>query len=334
MLIYGIHASISEKCGISIFNKHLKQTLCKKGINFETVNIKTSLDYLKNGEWAILHYAPSLYSSEQSSKNLIKLLNEIDFEKLIVIFHNVYMENEKRFLKDAACPNQEIHLELILKKSYYLIALSETVQANLMSWFSKFNISNNIQRLEHPGLFISKSSLKIDIPYLFLGGISRPKKNYTNETTYNLIKKCNEKNFRIWMHCTNIEFYNDNNSILPNVWKMTSGLISDQLWSDILLNTKIVLCPYETKIQGVSGLIAEAISANCHVLTTNFDFAIEMQKKFPSKVIVNNYLEQWPTIVENILIKNDNYHASYCNWIEFVDDLLLVLVHSSASIMV
>lgn len=334
MKIYGIHSSTSENCGISIFNSHLGETFHEIGIHFETLNINENINSVYDGIYAILHYIPSSYSTKRSSENLIALLKTINFKQLTVIFHGVYLEKEKRYDKDTLCPFQKEHLEMIFKKSSEILALSKSVELNLKTWLSKFNIVKVIRTLDHPGLFIAKPSIKINSPYIFIGGISRPKKNCMNDSTIKLINKCEEMGIRIWMHWTNMSDFDYNEIYLNKVWKTTYGLLTDQTWCNIISNAKIILCPYETQIQSVSGLIAEALSAQRFVITTNFDFAVEMRNRFPSLLIVNNDLEQWPLLIEKLFIKKIDSHFIFYKWNEFANDLLSVLVKSPEMIMV
>jgi hypothetical protein len=303
------------------------------GFHFEVLNLQEN-NSVNDKMNAILHYIPSAYSTEQSSQRLIRLLQEIYFEKLVVIFHGVYREEEKRYYKDTPCPFQKEHLNFIFKKSTEIIALSKTVEVNLKSWLSKFNINRNIITLDHPGLFISQPSVKTNFPYVFIGGVSRPKKNCNNESTDKLIKICKERKLPVWMHWTNMSDFDYYENNLHNVWKTTKGLVSDQSWCNIITNAKVILCPYETHIQSVSGLIAEALSAKCYVLTTAFDFANEMKKRFPSLVIVNDNIEQWPDLIEKLLHENIHILSNYYSWKDFTDDLLSALVYSTEGNMV
>lgn len=330
MKIYGVHSSISENCGISIFNMHVKKAIINQNIQFETLNISECYGLLPDDSTVILHYVPSAFSDTRRSNFLISLLKIKYFKKLIVIFHGAYKINENRYNGDTFCPYQKEHLRLIFEKADFLISLSESLRVNLNSWLELFSIRKKIITLDHPGLFVKKPSIKIDIPYIFLGGISRMKKNGENLSTEKLISECKEKKIPIWMHWTNL---NSNSILKNNVWKQTNGLLSDQLWCNIISNSKVVICPYETQIQTVSGIIAEALSANRYVLTTAFDFALEMQLKYPSLVIVNNQITQWPNLLENLLNKVQHFPFDYYNWSDFGSDLVKILSHSPEYIL-
>lgn len=322
MTLYGIHSSSSENCGIAIFNLHLKQSLNDKGISLNSINIISDIQQIENGKKAILHYVPSTFSTEQSSTKLINLLRYRHFENLSVIFHGVYKKGEDRYLKDAICPNQEIHLELLLRKSTKIIALSKTVEINLKSWLSYFKINKEVLLLDHPGLFTPPDIEMGNKPYAFLGGVSRPKKNCNNDSIIKLIQKCNKKGLPIWMHWSNYSNYGCREINSKNIWKLSNGLVSDQSWSNMIFNSRIILCPYETRIQSVSGLIAEAISAESYVLSTGFDYALEIQKRFPAMIIVDNNIEEWPHLIENIIKREKQSRINYCTWNEFADILL------------
>lgn len=331
MKIYGIHSSTSENCGVSIFNEHLKQSLQARDIHLESINIFSNLPLLNNRRIVILHYMPTAYCNEQSSRNLIHFLKYQDVKNLVVIFHKVYLEDEKKYLKDTICPLQEEHLKLIFKKSRYLIALSKSVEANLKTWLVRFDTNAVIKTLDHPGLFIPASSNKFDFPYAFFGGIFRSTKNCYNYSTSKLIKLCNEKQLPIWIHWTNDKDLKFKKITIDNVWKQTSGLLSDLSWSEMITNAKVILCPYQTRIQNVSGLISEAISARCYVLSTSFECSVEMQKRFPSLIFLNDDIEEWPDIIEKLFLEPKLPPLNYLNWNEFSENLIPTLAILNAN---
>ena len=185
------------------------------------------------------------------------------------------------------------------------------------------NVSDKlIHTLYHPGLlnnsFIKEP--KIKFPYIFLGGIIRPKKDFNSNVQIPLINSLINSNIQVWIHSTrNIQI----DSSISSVWKFTTNELSSEKWSEAISNASWVLCPYDTKIQTVSGIIAESISVGTKVLATSFPYSNEMSEKYKDCVIVNDNFNKWPEIILNNL--NKILCPKYPNWKDFVIDLLEIV---------
>jgi hypothetical protein len=293
MLINGFYASVSDCCGISIFSHHLRRALLPFGINLRETNFRNA-DATVYSPISLLHYVPSSFINAEASRDLIQILaaSKSD-ENICVILHGVHGREEARFQRDGICPDQEIHLRLLLQKAKIIFALSEAVAEACRTWQTQFGSSARIIRLDHPGLFAATCSREMGHSYAFVGGISRPKKDHRSARIQELIDQCETLGVRIWQHWTNIQ------RPRPPLtsWMQTSGLLTDVQWSSLISGARAILCPYETRIQSVSGIISEALSAGRFVLATSFDLALEMHRKAPALVRIEDNLQNWPNLL-------------------------------------
>lgn len=325
-MINGIYSSQDQNCGISIFNKHLSESLLKTGVVTKNVNIRNSSYEIDLQNDSILHYVPSAYSTNDLSVRLIELVDKIE-GSITVIFHGVYKEFENRFEKDTPCNFQTKQLYQILMKSKNIIALSKSTKSIVESWLWRFNIINkDVFLLDHPGLFVENKIDIVNEPYAFLGGVIRPKKTPNNKSTIKLLKELAQTKIPVWLHGTNLS-KSDEVKLKSNKYrKITYGNLPDNTWSNIITNSKVILCPYETRIQSVSGIIAEAISANTYVLSTEFDYAKEMQQRFPELIYIDNDINKWLEVIMKLFKFYKNNEYNYLNWDEFAFELNKILL--------
>uniref|UniRef100_A0AAU3I9A8 Uncharacterized protein n=1 Tax=Streptomyces sp. NBC_01393 TaxID=2903851 RepID=A0AAU3I9A8_9ACTN len=96
---------------------------------------------------------------------------------------------------------------------------------------------------------------------------------------------------------------------------------ADDEWAQMLGSAAAVICPYDTRIQCVSGVIAEALSVGTPVLATDFPFAREMQHLYPDYVAVENDLREWPKLTRQFTRKSLSV-PGYPNWPMFTKSLL------------
>jgi hypothetical protein len=146
-----------------------------------------------------------------------------------------------------------------------------------------------------------------------LGGISRPKKDHRSGAIRQLICLCERSGVRIWQHWTNIP----QPQLLTHSWRHTSGLLTDSQWSSLVSHAKVVLCPYQTRIQSVSGLISEALSVERFVLATSFELALEMQSRAPALVHIEDDLHRWPSLILQLPSPNGCGSAGIPTWDSF-----------------
>lgn len=287
------YSSLSSSCGISIFNRHLCKALLSYNINVLETNLRHS--WLTNrSSISLLHYLPSGFISGEASNALDVLLESFNCdEKLCVILHGVHARGETRFQQDGVSPWQARHIRSILQRANCIVALSESVAEACSTWQAMFGYRGRFVRLDHPGLFAPLPHRVLGHEYALLGGISRPKKDYASSRIRSLVDQCEDVGIRVWQHWTNAL----NPVLRPTSWRHSAGLLTDVQWATIVSGAKAVLCPYQTRIQSVSGIIAEALSAQRFVLATSFDVAREMQRRVPLLVHVEDDLERWPEIL-------------------------------------
>jgi hypothetical protein len=297
MLVNSFHFSAFNPCGISIFSRHLCEELSRLGHDVLDTNLHTATSFTPTPV-EILHYAPSSFESPEASHALITFLNSREeSQKLFVILHGLYNYEEDRLLNDALCPNQAEHIRLMLQTADSLTALSESVARACNIWRAMFRGRARILKLDHPGLFIPTARpATTHGSYAFIGGISRPKKNHAGGTIPALLDLCQHRGIRVWEHWTNLQ----PSSPVPKAWKQTCGILSDVEWGDLISHAQVVLCPYQTRIQSVSGLIAEALSAHRFVLSTSFEIAIEMNARLSTLVLIENNIQRWPDLIRNL----------------------------------
>lgn len=305
-----------DACGINLFDRNLRDGLLKMDIKTETFDIE-SIAY-NDSEIYLFHFTPALYVS------YTKLIDAF-FSKTtafkIVIIHSVYPNCDFEYCADTFSPDLSQQLNIILNYSDLIITLSDSATSTLKSWMP--NISPDlIYTLYHPGLHNKYliSDLKSNEPYVFLGGITRAKKNFYSSEYLQLIESLGYVGIHVWLHSTpNISY---DKSVL-SVWKFTTNELDLYEWTAAIFNANWVLCPYNTKIQTVSGIISESISVGTRVLATRFPYSIEMSNIYKDYIVINNDFKKWPEI---ILSNNKKLPpVNYPNWDNFIKDLMNIL---------
>ena len=276
----------------------------------------------------ILHYVPSSFASSEASRALITLLNtRQSTHKLIVVLHGLHSCGENRLLNDTPCPNQAETHKLILQSADSVIALSGSSAKVCNTWRSIYQGKARILRIDHPGLFAQAESVsKTHSSYAFIGGISRSKKIHTNYSISMLLEMCREQGVRVWEHWSNIR----PPLRISQAWKQTSGLLSDIEWSGLISNARVVLCPYTTQIQTVSGLLSEALSVGRFVLSTSFELSIEMKLLFPKLVLIEDNIERWPALIQQLPQLPLSITAGIPTWDSFAQSIVLEIIASKS----
>ena len=322
MFVNAFYSSRSTSCGISIFSRHLTQALSPYGINVIETNIRQRRPTAPS-PISLLHYLPSGFITSDELNALDLLLNSFNSdEKLCVILHGAHAHGETRFQQDGISPGAERHIRFLLRRANLIVGLSESVTEAWRTWRGKSGYQGKFLRINHPGLFKPLSHQARHGAYAFLGGISRPKKDYASGRIRTLVKKCEDLGIGIWQHWSNVSYPN----VCPTSWRHSFGLIGDDEWATLISEAKAVLCPYHTRIQSVSGLISEALSAQRFVLATSFDIAREMQRRVPSLVYVEDDLERWPEILRKLSFSPQGHkYPAPPTWESFARQIALEL---------
>jgi hypothetical protein len=322
-MVVSIGFSLHNVCGIQFFASHLNLALERNGIVTSHLN-GMQIKEIPLADQIILHYVPSSITEPHTTKILIKLLTH-NYKKIIVVLHGFYGRNENRFRKDTQCPDAEIHADYILRYANQIICLSESVQLSIMSW----NINQSkaeLILLGHPGLFTTSQSVNRKNKkscYVLIAGIERPKKNRESQTIKKISSICSRYNIDLRFHWSNISTKTAKEQINR---KTTFGPLTDYQWSSLIEGAEAILCPYETSIQSVSGIIPEALSVGIRVISTSFDYSNEMCRKYPEKMFVNDDLNTWLNALMNpdYRKKKDNYKKEF-SWQIFSKQIIALL---------
>ncbi len=223
-------------------------------------------------------------------------------KKIITILHGIYPNYTYSLKADTYNPYIGQQIDLIIKHSSAIISLSQSTFEFLKSWLRPLPGKSSFI-LFHPGFnYIDPNIHNILChfeEYFFFGGMIRPKKEIRQSDFYTFLTKCKEKSINIWVHDTKSIYKNIKNEITNIVWKYSYGQLFTSEWRNLLMNSKMVLCPYNSSLQTVSGLIAESLSLEIKVLSTSFPYAIEMALKYPEFVILDNDIENWDKYMVN-----------------------------------
>jgi hypothetical protein len=302
--------SDSESCGISIFNRHLKTELGSLKIELVENNLRSGNTW-NNSLDSIIHYAPSAFSEKGDSSSLLRVFDSIDKNKKIyVILHGIHRFGENRFGDNPRSFDQTNHITRMLNKAHTIIALSGSAFSVCKGWQERLGGAARVVRSDHPGLYVNEKLRLSNDVYAFIGGISRSKKICISDPILKLIESCESSGIRVWQHWANLK-------TLPTQcrsWKVTSGLVDDARWSSLVSDAQVILCPYSSKIQTVSGLISEAISVGRPVLTTSFDFALEMKERFPNLIYVEDDLNNWSELIREFPILSGSQSNNIPTW--------------------
>lgn len=329
MWINTFYSSLSPVCGTYIFNKHLGEALSHVGIFTLPHNIRTSHQSVPP-LFSVVHYVPSGFVGERTSRAFSRLLNEIPQGiNLCIIVHGVHSFGETRFRKDGVSQNQEHHVRIMCHSARSIIALSHSAANNWRTWQARFGGEVSVVEIPHPGLFRVPEITAHHNSYALVGGISRPKKDHASESMDRLMRLCERKGIKIWQHWTNMT----ETSGAPLSWRRSFGVVSDAEWSNRIANAKVVLCPYETEVQTVSGVISEAISANRFVLATSFDAALEMQQKTPQLVRIEDDLDRWPDLICALPLSPGEGRGVVPTWNSFAKTLVGQILNPSLGVI-
>lgn len=322
MWVSSLYSSGAGPCGISIFSRHLRSALMPLGINLFEMNLRTSTSVAPTPA-SLVHYVPSSFASARASGALTQFLfSSKDDEKILIILHGLHSDGESCFQSDTICPDQERHIWLMLHRAESIIALSEAAAKACRTWQARFGGKARLVRLDHPGLYAPIRRADTRGSYALLGGISRSKKDHTTGKIGELIDLCQNRGIRIWQHWTNVE----RPQSLRRSWRQTSSFLTDTEWGSLVSHAQVVLCPYQTRIQSVSGLISEALSADRFVLATSFELALEMQRRVPARMCIDDNLECWPDLI--LQLPSLPSYASACvpTWDSFARHIALELL--------
>jgi len=153
--------------------------------------------------------------------------------------------------------------------------------------------------------------------YVFYGGVIRPKKSVRDCEVRSMLRSMRDYGFKTWVHASNLIGPID----LPEASLLTQGLCDDEQWAKMISGARAVICPYDTRIQCVSGVIAEAISVGTPVIATSFSFALEMSRRFPESTITSDDLTEWPRLATTLRTRR-RPAPSFPSWAGFTDALL------------
>ena len=321
MRVQSFHASSDRACGIALFSNHLKAALVAYDIQIEECGLAGAAT-VRKGPARLLHYVPSSFASPRSSASLIRFLRGQDSdENLSVILHGLFRPGETRFRLDSIASEQETHIRLILEKATSIVCLSPAVEQATRAWQSYLQTPASMIQLDHPGLFAAAGVGDVQHRYVLVGGIGRAKKDPGAAATRDLITHCEASGVRVWQHWTNRSSMDP----IARSWRHSYGVLSDNAWSAMVSGAHVVMCPYDTRVQSVSGVISEALSAGRFVLATGFEIACEMNRRDPSAVRIENELSRWPGILNELCSVRPRVSTRIPTWSEFgagLSDLL------------
>jgi len=326
MPVNSFYSSPPGPCGISIFNRHLRQALLSFGISLFEMNLRKTWGVVR-AQTSVIHYVPSAFADPEASRALMQLLaSRQDHQRIFVILHGLHRHGEDRFQNDTICPDQERHIQLMFNAAEAIIALSASAVGSCRSWQTRLRGRARLLRLDHPGLFAPTENIEIRGSYALVGGISRSKKDHKAAEIAALVNLCENRGIRVWQHWTNVS---QSHSITPG-WRRTSGTLTDNEWSELVSRALVVLCPYQTRIQSVSGLISEALSAHRFVLATSFELALEMQRRIPAWVAIEDDLDRWPYLIQQLPSSRGDVDTGVPTWEAFAKCLALELMPNGA----
>jgi hypothetical protein len=206
----------------------------------------------------------------------------------------------------------------MLQAAESICALSSSAARACRTWQSQLGGDSRLHTLNHPGLFQPTLTTSwIDAGYALLAGISRTKKINSSGPIITLLDRCRHQGVRVLEHWTNVRF----SAPTDRSWKQTYGFASDMAWSNLVSNARVVLCPYQTRVQAVSGVMSEAISAGRFVLSTSFDLALEMQEQYPTRVFLEDNLKLWPQLINQLPHTNGPVVTAIPSWDSFASSL-------------
>ena len=312
-----VYRSQSLGCGIQIFQHHFAHYLRRRGFSVGHCNVAKS----GIGEKAVtvLHYTPHMWAHHTDI--LEGVLDAAAPGLTVVVLHSIHAPHARNYLSETRSPHLRRHLEAMDAVNAVVLSLSTSCTATLESW--GIGISRRTVTGMHPGLFVLPDRECGRSHYAFLGGVRRPKKDPDSELTRALLEACQRFDIDVWFHATNDADYPALNPDLP-VWRRTTGVMDDEGWSAAIARATVVLCPYHTRMQCVSGVMAEAVSAGTAVIATAFPFAEELASAYPDYVRVENDLSLWPGLIGNVSYSSLKRPTFY-SWDLLVRDFIRAL---------
>lgn len=282
-----------EPCGIKSFDTKMSSYFSFKGIHYNSFDIRGRQNFPNCG-LVLFHYVPSMYANNNDSLNIF--LKNPNF-KIISILHGLYPNNSYSINGDTFNPFVGEQIRLIVEKSQLVISLSNSCLKFLKTWINPLPEKASFV-LSHPG-FSNIDKMDDKEKYFFFGGIIRSKKNVEGLLIKEFLKKCKSSFINIWLHDTKHIYSNIEEELKKEVWRYSFGEISENEWKKVINNSQMVLFPYNTQLQTVSGMMAEAISLGKAILTTKFPFSIEMAELFPELVMINDDINTWDEYLLN-----------------------------------
>jgi hypothetical protein len=281
-----VRRSRADACGVTQFSRHLAAQPRQHGWAAAEQNLST--EAYRTAAATIVHYVPSMWAGAANS--LERLLGAASSGRVIVVMHGIYGPDTLAHRRETPCPDLPAHLLAVAKFADSVVALSQSCEDAYAAWFSHGFSPRRIKTLPHPGIYGATFAANPDASYVFCGGISRPKKDIAGRRIRQLLASYSRSGTRVWLHVSNTA----SATVGLPTWQVSSGLMTDREWAAALYGSSVVLCPYETGIQCVSGIIFEALSVGTPVLTTDFLFAREAQRRHPQQVVVEDDLRNWP----------------------------------------
>lgn len=306
-----VYRSPQAGCGIHIFQQHLVTAMRHSGIDVASCNI--AIDEYKASEITLLHYSPAMW--EGHTGLLENLLERAAPGVTMVVLHSLQPPHVQEYLSECPCVDIARHLSAMLRAHATVVSLSVSCTRCLDSWGTALSAST--VTCTHPGLFAQTQRTRRPPPYAFFGGVIRPKKDPTADTIRTLLECIQDVGVDVWIHSSNKSHVSIGRSA-HRVWRETIGVMDDIEWSEAVSLARVVLCPYDTRMQCVSGLVAEAVSAGTFVIATSFPFAVELASECPGHVRVENDLRVWPAVTARLAASVPMPAAGVPSWLTLV----------------
>jgi hypothetical protein len=315
-----VYRAAAPGCGVRIFSHRLGTLLADRGWSIEYCNVRTG-DPGTSAPLTIVHYVPSMWARDDGA--LVQCLEQRKNGCIVTILHGMYGPRESQYRAETACPELPLHVQALALYSQVIVALSHSCADAWGLWATGGRGVRLLTRC-HPGAPQGFQTITPSEAYVFLGGVIRQKKDILGESLQGLVSDYARRAINVWVHLSNrpaCEFR-------QRVWRVTSGLLSDEEWFCALAGATSVLCPYETRIQTVSGVISEAISLGTRVLSTSFAFAREMRVRYPALVELEDDLSRWGGLP--LAVKPGERPVGIPSWEEFADSIADVLGNPGA----
>lgn len=295
-----------EECGIRIFSRQLASQLAQHGILLAECNVAHAQSINSLHQPIVIHYAPSMWALRGDL--LEAVLETATDGRVLIILHGMYGPDELDYRADAWCPDLRRHLLAMDRAGARVLSLSNSCTARLALW--EYSIGARAGTCLHPGLFAAPAHAAPPQPYVFFGGVIRPKKDPSSPRIRQLLEAVSSAGIRLWVHATN----RDADSVDLPAWRRTFGMLDAATWATAIASAAVVLCPYDSRIQCVSGIIAEALSAGTPVLSTRFVFAEEMAMLSPEYVFLEDDLSRWPEIAIAVSLRERQASQRLSSW--------------------